>query len=208
MKRGSSLWKVVCWQSHSRTISSTKTLPKEPICFPSTSNIIFFLDPSLECLALCPASVWPYLGAFVGCPNNAQTVAGASADTWGLSPKLLDKWRGWFAFVTTENAHRIHNDFYPGLGRERGSRVKPYVQLVWSLDGEGIQRSAYRSPAAQGYLLRPPGLAFSISFFLVSDYLPVPWTAARSFFLYSKGDTTVAKRHDRQVSSCLMRWLR
>jgi hypothetical protein len=23
--------------------------------------------------------------------------------------------------------HRTHNDFYPGLGRERGSHVKPYV---------------------------------------------------------------------------------
>jgi hypothetical protein len=26
--------------------------------------------------------------------------------------------------------HRTHNNFYPGSGRERGSRVKPYIQLV------------------------------------------------------------------------------
>jgi hypothetical protein len=27
-------------------------------------------------------------------------------------------------------AHRTQGEFYPGSGRERGSRVKPYVQLV------------------------------------------------------------------------------
>jgi hypothetical protein len=29
-----------------------------------------------------------------------------------------------------QKSHRTHNDFYPGLGRERGSRVKPYVHHV------------------------------------------------------------------------------
>jgi hypothetical protein len=51
-------------------------------------------------------------------------------------------------------------------------------------------------------------MALPIFFFLVTDYPPVPWIAARSSFLYFKGDTTVAKRHDRQVSSCFMWWLR
>jgi hypothetical protein len=31
-----------------------------------------------------------------------------------------------------QSTHNAHNDFYPGSGRERGSRVKAYIQLVWA----------------------------------------------------------------------------
>jgi hypothetical protein len=70
--------------------------------------------------------------------------------------------------LSRQIVHTEHIDFYPGSGHERGSRIKPYIQLVWSLN-EDTRQSVYRSPVARGFFLWQPDLATSIPFFFVKN---------------------------------------
>jgi hypothetical protein len=57
-------------------------------------------------------------------------VEGASEDTGGLLPRLFGKCAGETPSSALENKHKEHITIYLGSGRDRGSRVKPYVQHV------------------------------------------------------------------------------